>query len=54
MKKTAQRQFALSVLYSVSAIGFGLAAYEGRGWPFVVACAAYVWGHLIARRLDDD
>lgn len=54
MRKSARRQFAMNTLYSVSAIGFGLAVYEGRFWPFVMACIAYGWGYLIAREADND
>ena len=54
MKKTAQRQFAMNTLYSVAAIGFGLALYEGRLLPFLVALAAYGCGHYLARKVDHD
>ncbi len=54
MKKSARRQFAMNTLYSLSAIGFGLAVYDGRIWPLVVACMAYGWGYLIAREVDKD
>ena len=52
MTKKARRQFAMNTLYSVSAIGFGLAVYEGRAGAFLMACVAYVSGYLIARRAD--
>lgn len=44
----------MNTLYSVAAIGFGLGLFEGRVGPFFLALLAYVWGHLIARRVDHE
>ncbi len=54
MKKAARRQFAMNTLYSVAAIGFGLAVYESRFGALIIACIAYGWGYCIARRADND